>query len=75
MPVFEALGAKPDDFGGGPGDDRFAEDVRSGEVDGAESGFSLAGWSPCTDDGCWQRHVLPQGQLTGGQYQRVPESP
>ena len=44
--VFEALGAKPDDFGGGPGDDRFAEDVRSGEVDGAESGFSLAGSLP-----------------------------
>jgi len=45
--VFEALGAKPDDFGGGgPGDDRFAEGVRKGQVDGAESAFSVAGSLP-----------------------------
>ena len=44
--VFEALGAKPDDFGGGPGDQRLAEGVRSGQVDGAESAFSVAGSLP-----------------------------
>ena len=44
--VFEALGAKPDDFGGGPGDDRFAEGVRKGQVDGAESAFPIAGSLP-----------------------------
>jgi TRAP-type C4-dicarboxylate transport system substrate-binding protein len=44
--LFEALGAKPDDFGGGAGDDRFAEGVRKGRVDGAESAFSVAGSLP-----------------------------
>jgi TRAP-type C4-dicarboxylate transport system substrate-binding protein len=38
--AFEALGAKPDDFGG-PGD-RFADGVRKGQIGGAESSFALA---------------------------------
>jgi TRAP-type C4-dicarboxylate transport system substrate-binding protein len=44
--LFEALGAKPDDFGGGPGDARFAEFVRMGQAGGAESAFSVAGSLP-----------------------------
>jgi TRAP-type C4-dicarboxylate transport system substrate-binding protein len=38
--TFEALGAKPDDFGGDY--DRFADDVRKGQIGGAESSFALA---------------------------------
>jgi TRAP-type C4-dicarboxylate transport system substrate-binding protein len=42
--AFEALGAKPDDFGG-PGD-RFAEGIKKGKIGGAESSFALAGTLP-----------------------------
>jgi|Tabmets5t2r1_1033131.scaffolds.fasta_scaffold00449_4 TRAP-type C4-dicarboxylate transport system substrate-binding protein len=38
--VYEALGAKPDDFGGGSGA-RFEEGVKSGQINAAESSFAL----------------------------------
>ena len=42
--AFEALGAKPDDFGGSG--DRFAEGIKKGQIGGAESSFALAGTLP-----------------------------
>lgn len=42
--AFQALGAKPDDFGGP--DDRFAEGIKKEQIGGAESSFALAGTLP-----------------------------